>query len=246
MKRSAKVSVVMPCFNAAETVSSSVRSVLNQSYDNLELIVVDDGSTDASSAVVSAFLKDPRVSLIELAANQGVAYARNQGLKQASGDYICFLDADDLWLADKLTLQMEHLEDQRYLCCHGSYFEVLPDGSRRLVKAKPIVSHADMSHFNHIGNLTGIYCAKALGKFYQQKIGHEDYVMWHSIMERTDSIGVEKPIAEYRICENSLSRNKWLALIWYLNIQRNCFRYSTLRTYYNFLFFAYHQLTKRI
>lgn len=102
------VSVVMPCYNAAAYLQAAIESVLSQSYRRLELIVVNDGSTDASGAVARAF--GSQIVLLEQD-NLGAAAARNAGLPQARGEYIAFCDADDLWPADKLGVQLHALQE---------------------------------------------------------------------------------------------------------------------------------------
>ncbi len=100
------VSIVMPAYNAAFTIAESISSVLGQTYENWELIIIDDGSTDGTSSAITPFLSDKRICLIEQE-NAGVAAARNRGIKQSAGEFISFLDADDLWIKDKLARQVE-------------------------------------------------------------------------------------------------------------------------------------------
>lgn len=100
------VSVVLPTYNRARTLARAVRSVLNQGYQNLELIVVDDGSIDETPAIMATFA-DPRVRYLKLEKNEGASSARNHGLKAATGAYIAFQDSDDEWLSDKLERQVE-------------------------------------------------------------------------------------------------------------------------------------------
>ncbi len=101
------ISVVIPCFNRARSIERAVRGVLLQSYSNLELIVVDDASTDASSTIVQA-IDDPRLRLVRHERNQGAAAARNTGVAAAKGDLIAFQDSDDNWFPEKLDVQMRH------------------------------------------------------------------------------------------------------------------------------------------
>jgi len=107
--RGLKVSVVIPAYNAAEYLDESISSVLDQSYSNLELIVVDDGSIDKTSDIVSKF-RDSRLTYV-YQDNKGVSGARNRGLEIASGDYIAFLDADDIWCRTKLEMQVSVLDN---------------------------------------------------------------------------------------------------------------------------------------
>lgn len=104
------VSVVIPTYNRASTISRAIDSVLNQSYGNLELIIVDDGSIDGTVDIVKAY-SDPRVKLIELLENSGPSVARNCGVEAAIGEFLAFQDSDDEWLHDKLAIQMTALLD---------------------------------------------------------------------------------------------------------------------------------------
>src|ERR1043166_1854397 len=104
------VSVVLPTYNRAHTLARAVRSVLAQSHRHLEIVVVDDGSTDATVALVQKLaLEDPRVRLVQQA-NRGPAAARNTGVRQARGEFVAFQDSDDEWLVEKLERQLAALE----------------------------------------------------------------------------------------------------------------------------------------
>jgi glycosyltransferase involved in cell wall biosynthesis len=105
------VSVVIPCYNGERFVRDAIDSVLGQTRTDLEVIVVDDGSTDDSPRMVEALLSDPRVRLLRHGSNKGIAAARNTGIAAACGEYIAFLDQDDLWLSNKLQVQVPLLED---------------------------------------------------------------------------------------------------------------------------------------
>ncbi|MGB3624622.1 MAG: glycosyltransferase family 2 protein, partial [Henriciella sp.] len=105
MKPGSLVSVVIPTYNRARTLRRAVESVLRQSYTNLELIVVDDASTDDTKAVLSS-INDPRMRVITYEFNRGCAAARNIGARDARGEYLAFQDSDDEWLADKLSKQV--------------------------------------------------------------------------------------------------------------------------------------------
>lgn len=104
------VSVVVPCYNGERFIDQAIESILNQSYQAFQVIVVDDGSTDSSKKVVKKFLSDPRVRLVEHPENRGIAAARNTGIRETASPYIAFLDQDDLWRPDKLEKQVAVLE----------------------------------------------------------------------------------------------------------------------------------------
>lgn len=103
------VSVVLPTYNRAPLLGRSIRSVLGQSYEDFELIVVDDGSTDETAAVVAGF-RDPRVRYVALSGNRGAGAARNVGIRMARGRFLAFQDSDDEWLPSKLAKQMSVFE----------------------------------------------------------------------------------------------------------------------------------------
>lgn len=100
------VSVVIPMYNGERFIAEAIDSVMQQTYQSFEIVVVDDGSQDDSKAVVSRYLADGRVKLVEHAANKGIPAARNTGIRASSGEFIAFLDQDDLWMAEKLELQV--------------------------------------------------------------------------------------------------------------------------------------------
>ena len=113
------VSVIIPCFNSQSTIGDAIRSVINQTYPIHEIIVVDDGSTDNSANFVSEHF--PMVTLIKQA-NMGVSKARNVGIQSATGKWVAFVDADDIWLPDKLRLQFEELKGCQWSHTNSYYF----------------------------------------------------------------------------------------------------------------------------
>lgn len=108
----AKVSIVTPAYNAEKYIAETIESVLNQTYQNWEWIIVIDGATDDTEGVIKRYLSDPRISYIKKV-NTGVSDTRNQGIKKATGDYIAFLDADDTFMPDNLELKVKLLEENK-------------------------------------------------------------------------------------------------------------------------------------
>ncbi len=105
-----KVTVVVPAFNVSKYIAASLRSILAQTFTDFEVIVVNDGSTDDTAKIVAAF-RDPRIQLLTQK-NRGLAGARNSGIRLAKGEYIAFLDSDDLWLPEKLDRHVRHLDSK--------------------------------------------------------------------------------------------------------------------------------------
>lgn len=135
---SAKVSIVLPTYNRADMILRALHSIFRQTYTDYEIIVVDDGSTDGTEAVVTA-IEDYRIRYIPLPENRGAAHARNVGIQEARYDYIAFLDSDDEWLPDKLKLQMEEMErlDDSYGMVYCRMSGWMRDGSDRFICPAP-------------------------------------------------------------------------------------------------------------
>lgn len=106
-----KISVIIPCYNGEKFIGNAIKSVLNQTYKNWELIVVDDGSTDSSCEIVEHYLNNDKVMLIKNISNEGIAKTMNKGIKVSTGDFIAFLDQDDTWHPRKLELQLQKFEN---------------------------------------------------------------------------------------------------------------------------------------
>ena len=209
------VTIIMPVYNAEKYLKAAIDSVLNQTYSNIELLIVDDCSTDSSSEIYQQYDKEPKVHATKLMKNIGVAGARNIGIKSARGRFIGFLDSDDLFHPNKLQYQIDLLTETGLGCCHTYYNRVNGAGDvLGTVQSKKLVSRRNMFCCNHIGNLTGLYDTKYINKVYQKSCHHEDYIMWLEILKYTDSIAVDRVLASYRVLEQSLSSNKFKSAKW--------------------------------
>ncbi|KHS85095.1 MULTISPECIES: glycosyltransferase family 2 protein [Pectobacterium] len=242
-----KFSIIMPVYNGELTIKSSIDSILAQTYDDFELYIIDDCSHDSTPDIVSEY-NDSRIFYIRNNHNLGVAKSRNIGVKAASGEYIAFLDSDDLWIEDKLEKQIYFFSKGfDVVCSNYSTFiseNELDFGIER--KSPEFISYRDMLKSNFIGNLTGAYNAEKLGKFYQEKIGHEDYVMWLEIMKKSQkAYCIQENLAYYRISSSSLSSNKFKALLWQWNIYRHEVKLSFISSCYFFLYYVFYALKKR-
>ena len=120
-----KVSVIIPCYNGEKFIGEAIESVLNQTYQDFEIIIVDDGSTDNSKTVIEHYLDDKRVSYFQHQENRGIARTRNSGIKRAKGEYIAFLDNDDIWLSSKLEEQLALFSTSEVglVCCGMLFFD---------------------------------------------------------------------------------------------------------------------------
>jgi glycosyltransferase involved in cell wall biosynthesis len=243
------VSVIMPVYNAERTMRKSIESVLHQTMDKLELILIDDASRDGSASIIEGFTRhDPRVKAIRQPANAGVAEARNAGLRAASGTHIALLDSDDWWHPRKLELQLRRMQEDHAMVSYTAYQRVAEDG-RMLSRVNPParVDHRDMLESNHIGNLTGIY-DRSLGDVSFMRMGHEDYVFWLDRVRRAGTavrVDHDEPLAYYLVRNGSLSANKLRAARWQWRIYRDVEELSLLASAGFMLQYIRHAVAKR-
>lgn len=219
------VSVIMPVHNSSTTLGASVRSVLAQTHTDWELLVTDDGSTDDSWEQVQAFADDDERVLPErLPASGGAARARNAAIRRARGNYVAFLDSDDLWLAEKLERQVTFAATAATPLTFTSYYKVGGDWSGeaadflpndRVVWAPAQVDYRAMLLQDRIGALTAMYARDVLGTRLMPDLRkRQDYALWLDIMrDGVIAKSVREPLAIYRAGRTgSLSSNK-VALI---------------------------------
>ena len=138
MKNEEKVTVIIPTYNRAGTIAESVQSVLDQTYTNLEVLIIDDGSTDGTEAVINEFA-DERIKYVRLDKNGGVADARNIGVNMAKTDWIAFQDSDDVWHKDKLEKQMAYAKEYpEYALIYSKYKLIYQNGVESVMPGKPL------------------------------------------------------------------------------------------------------------
>lgn len=243
------LSIIMPCYNAAQFISESINSVLSQTYQNWELLICDDCSTDGSLGIIKSYCKkDKRVKLFQTESTSGSpVIPRNICIEHAKGRFIAFLDADDIWLPFKIENQIPLFEENNVAIVFSDYEKIDEKGEKqnRIVTAPEIVSYENELCGNKIGNLTAIYDVLKVGKVFQKQIGHEDYLMWLIILKNgfiaknTCSV-----MALYRQSDKSLSGNKIQAFKWTWNIFRNELKLPFMISLIQFLKYAIYGMLK--
>jgi teichuronic acid biosynthesis glycosyltransferase TuaG len=229
------VSIIMPCLNSAQTIEIAIDSVRKQSYHNLELLIIDDGSKDLTLDIINKYCSiDARIKLFLNHSIHGVANARNIGIDIATGKYLCFLDSDDYLYPSSIERRVRCAQEKSAKLIFGSYDRLLPNGKLIAVKAKPELRYQDILKYNYIGNLTGFYDVEYFGKVFQKDIRHEDYFMWCTLLKKVniafstgfDSLGV------YRVNNKSLSGNKIKAFCWHWLVLRKSLNIKILPAIY--------------
>lgn len=238
-------SIIMPAYNAEKTIVESIDSVLNQTFKDFKLYIIDDASNDTTVDIVKSF-NDERIILIKNEINSGVAETRNVGIKLCAGKYISFIDSDDLWQESKLENQYYFLTNGKNVVC--SNYSVFCDDGRKYERLNPeIISYRMMLKSNYIGNLTGAYNAELLGKFYQKAIGHEDYLMWLSIIRKAGlAYCIQKSLAKYRLSNTSVSSNKLRVIKWQWNIYVRELKLPLFKSLFYFTCYIFSAIKKRV
>jgi teichuronic acid biosynthesis glycosyltransferase TuaG len=208
------VSIIIPTYNCEKFIGKTLQSVLNQSYSNWEIILVDDASTDNTVTIIKEFAQDDnRIKLTRLENNSGNGFARNIALQNASGRYIAFLDADDLWAPLKLEKQISFLQSYKLPFTFSFYDCIDEQGNNlnRRVEAPLSLSYNQLFYCNYVGNLTAIYDVEFFGKIkIEATQKRQDWRLWLTILKQ---IKIAQPVPEslafYRIRKDSISSSKF-------------------------------------
>ena len=220
-----KCSVVMPMFNCSSTVLRSAQSVLNQTFQDIELLLVDDCSTDDTLKIAAVLTdEDSRVRLLSTDTNSGAGVARNVGIDQSRGRFIAFIDSDDEWLAAKLEKQISFMLTSGAAISHTSYERVHTSGNGRsvTVHAPAYVDSKGLRFTNPIGMSTAVVDSVAVGSFHVPDIRlRQDYALWISLAKDGFTVyGIDEVLVRYNVRGDSLSSNKRRALSYTYRVYR--------------------------
>ena len=243
-----KVSIVTPSYKSEKFIAECIESVLSQTYDNWEMIIMDDCSPDNSNEIIKQYVqKDSRIQLIELKENSGPAVARNKAIELAQGRYIAFLDSDDLWLDEKLQKQLAFMEENDLALTYSSY-KLIDEENNDLgvFITKEYISYSELLKTNSIGCLSAIYDTDKLGKVFMPLIlQKQDYGLWLEILKKIKSTqGMLEPLAVYRIRKKSVSSNKLKAATYLWKVFRDVEKLNMFQSLYYFCFYIYNGLKK--
>lgn len=218
------VSIIMPSYNTAKHISDSISSVINQTYKNWELIIVDDCSNDNTDEIVSEFLKDKRIKYFKNEKNSGAAISRNKALREAKGRWIAFLDSDDLWVPEKLEKQIGFMEENNYSFSYSYYREIDEKGKELGIEIQgpKRINKFGMYNYCWVGCLTVMYDATKVGLIQIKDIKkNNDYAMWLKVIKKADCYLYPYSLAFYRKRTGSISRQSYIKLIkWHYKLFR--------------------------
>ena len=226
MKDYGIVSIVTPTWNCAVFISETIRSIQTQTYQNWELIISDDCSTDNTKKVIEPYLqKDSRIKYICNDKNSGAAITRNNALKVAKGKWIAFLDSDDLWMPDKLEKQLKFMVEHNYHFSYTSYSEINEQSEEtgKLISGPKHVTKVGMYAFCWPGCLTVMYNREQVGLIQIADIKkNNDYAMWLKVCKKADCYLLDECLAKYRRGRvGSISTHGYTTLIkWHYKLFR--------------------------
>ncbi len=231
------VSIIMPSWNTGEFITESIQSVLNQTYTNWELIIIDDCSSDDTDQIIESF-NDERIKYLKNEKNCGAALTRNRGLREARGEWIAFLDSDDLWSSDKLEKQIEFMKKNDIYFSYHEY-EKIDEESRPLniyVSGPTIVTKRKMYNYGYPGCLTFMYSAKKMGLVQIKDIKkNNDYAILLKLCKKADCYLLRENLAQYRIRKKSISHDK---LVKKLKSHYDLFHYCDEKNFFVSLWYA--------
>ena len=242
MAKNELVSVVMPTHNGDRFLEDSIRSILAQTYANLELVITDDCSDNiVTLEILRRFQEqDSRVDVVYLKENKGPGYARNKSIERARGRYIAFCDSDDRWFADKLERQLAFMREKGCALCCSSYIVCNERNENIGIRISPVrITYKMMERDNKIGCLTAIYDIKKLGeKYYMPTLRkRQDWALFLIILQKCRiAYGMVEPLAYYRDRSHSVSSNKFSLVKYNVAVYHEILKFSWLKSYFYFFF----------
>lgn len=249
MKDNKLVSIITPAYNTEKYIAQTIESVQKQTYKNWEMIIVDDCSQDDTVKIVEEYAKkDSRIILLKNCKNSGVSFSRNQALKHSQGDYIAFLDSDDLWIEDKLEKQINFMKDNNYVLTYTAYqkFNSKTGMLGKVIKVPKKMTYKKIFYNTAIACLTVMVNREVVGDFEMPLLDHtEDQCTWQEILKRGfNAYGLNENLSIYRVGTSSLTSNKKKAVVGQWKTYRDYYKLSLQKSILYFSLYALNALIK--
>lgn len=249
-----KVSIIVPVYNAEKFIEETMDSVRSQTYEDWELLLVLDGCRDNSEQVIEEYCKrvgDARIRMIRQPRNMGAAEARNGGVREATGRFIAYIDADDLWMKDKLEKQLAFMEARQAAFSFTGY-EFADENARglgKVVRVPAAMKYKDALKNTTIFTTTVIFDTALISKDLLQMPGikSEDTALWWKVLRNGyTAYGLDENLALYRRAGRTLSSNKLEAIRRIWNLYRKAEGLSVWESMYYFAFWAVRAVKRRV
>lgn len=249
------VSIITPSYNSEEYISDTIESVINQSFEDWELIIIDDCSNDKTIQIINSYIsKDNRIVLKQNIGNRGAAYSRNVGLIESKYDYVAFLDSDDIWKRDKLEKQLSFMKLNNISFSFTGYQIINnigePTGKTVDTSQKGTFSYKDMLAKKATLGCSTVMIDKMsfedLLEMPSIRTG-QDYAFWLKLLRETNKNAYiyNEVLTEYRITPNSISRNKFKKAKRQWFIYRKIEKLNIFKSIYYFCFYAFRAVFRR-
>lgn len=252
MERTPLVSVITPVHNAEQFIENTIQSVLEQSYSNLEMVLVNDASVDNSLAILEKYAAaDSRIKVCNLDENGGAAIARNKGIDICSGEFVCFIDSDDTWQQEKISQQLMFMYEHKLQFSFTAYEVMTETGEKTSIvdmNSKSEVSYSDMlAKRATVGCSTVMLKRSLIGEHRMPLIRTgQDYAFWLKLLKTGVSAKcLRVPLTNYRIVKNSISRNKVKKAQRQWEIYTQIEKLGLFKSAYYFVNYAYRAIIRK-
>lgn len=249
------VSIIMPSFNSAQTIIESIESVQQQSYQNWELLITDDCSTDKTIEIVNQYAaQDPRIKLFLNKTNSGAAVARNNSIDKSKGTFLAFLDSDDLWYTNKIATQINYFINNKHVGFTFTAYEIIDERGNKLNKYVDLqgenfsVSYEDMLMKKATLGCSTVMLRKDCFEDITMPLIRtgQDYALWLKLLKNNKRAYLINEIQmQYRILPNSISRNKIKKAMRQWAIYRNIESIGYFRSCFYFINYAWRAVFRR-
>lgn len=238
------ISVITPTYNCGKFIGETIESVLKQTYQNWEMIIVDDCSTDDTKKVVEEYLnKDKRIKYFCLEKNSGAAVARTKAMELAQGNYMAFLDSDDLWMIDKLEYQLKIMKENDWNFSCTNYEQINEKGQTldKIIKTVAKTNYNRLLLDCPVGNSTVMYFVDRMGKFEVPDIRkRNDDALWLQMLKKEKYIyGIDRVLMKYRIRNNSISSNKIQLIKYHWILYRDIEHLSIIKSLFHIFYWCF-------
>ena len=230
-KKKKKIDIILPNYNSHEFLEETLKSIINQSYFNWRLIIVDDNSDNKTKQILRKFLKNKKINAYFLKKNQGAGFCRNYALKKSKSSFVAFIDSDDIWKKNKLKSQINFMLKKKYLFSF-TYYETF--GKKKKFIKPPV--NFDYSHFvrnTSIATSTMMVKRSEIKniKFSKTKICEDYYFKCKLLKKVKYAFCLNKFLTKYRVSNNSLQSNSFRNFFWIWKINKN---YNKMNLFENF------------
>lgn len=243
------ISIITPTYNCGQFIEDTIKSVVKQTYQNWEMIIVDDCSSDNTKEIVEKYTsQDNRIKYYVLKENSGAAVARTKAMELSTGSYMAFLDSDDLWPENKLDSQLNFMKENNYAFTCTDYEQIDEKNNQlnKIIKTKEKTNYNGVLLSCPIGNSTVMYNVEKLGKFEVPNIRkRNDDALWLQILKREKYVyGMPNVLMQYRVRNNSISSNKVDLIKYHWYLYREIENLSIFRSAFHICFWVFLKLSR--